>query len=952
MQRRGAATLLASLAGWFKVQPGEGIRVCLMIAYSASIGVLFTVGLTLTESLFLGRLPASDTPALFIYPGIADTVTLLLYNRLATRVRSASLAVLVPLMLAGVAMLFRVLLTSSAGNGYGALTALYVFWDMSCIILLVQFWTFAGQIFNPRESRRLFGIVAAGGTSANVASGLFVSSLGRTMGVENLLFVVVAALLLCGACAAALGRATVVSDTLDNAGSTADTNDVSFRRDLSNIWRRPLLRAIAAVAIILSFLINIAEYEFFLAVQQDYAGRPQELVVFLGGFAFWANLGALLAQFALAGMLLRRFGAGIALLSYPLALGTAAIASLIAGGALWTITLMRAATPVLAIPVGDAAKNALYLPIPAEQTARAKPLIEGIFSITFGVAGVLFLGMQWVPGWTYLDWSPILFALVTCSIALISLSRRQYTRALADSVTKRRLDFSQSRLDITDEAAVRVLVRALHADDELQVVHALCLIADAPGRAWDNEVVALLAHPAASVRVQALRYLGRTASWASSGAVIQLLSAPEDDVRAAAVDALCALSGAEAAVRIMPLLDDTSPKVTAAAIAHLLRFGADTEAARAAVALEAMLASAEPAQRQAAIGVLAALGDPPVVTRGLAFLEGDAADQGSLAKAQRPVDALIQRLILLLGDRQSAAAAADALARHGSASLIALDDVLADPTRGRAVRERIPGIMRRIGGQASADVLIRHLPEPDDIVRASVLQALAHLRREGSTVAAGQAALLAAAMNVEIRKCYAVRVLREDLRTSEDDLLDEALMGRLRQGLGRVFSLLEVRYPVAAVAQACQAIEGVASGTRQMAIELLDSVVERQVKAVLIPLLEAPVERVIDIARKGFDIERQPVVIRLAYLAQGPDGWLSACALHRVGLLGLHSLASVVIASLEAVDPVVREAALAACRRLLEPGDLSRVAMTQANDVRFPTVQGYARSILVELGSI
>lgn len=83
------------LVGTFKVQPGEGVYVALMILYSAAaVGGILTVGYNgVGEALFLSRLPASDVPFTLILPAIAIVLALWLYNLLAARIWFPHLAV-------------------------------------------------------------------------------------------------------------------------------------------------------------------------------------------------------------------------------------------------------------------------------------------------------------------------------------------------------------------------------------------------------------------------------------------------------------------------------------------------------------------------------------------------------------------------------------------------------------------------------------------------------------------------------------------------------------------------------------------------------------------------------------------------------------------------------------------------------------------------------------------
>ena len=69
----------------------------------------------------------------------------------------------------------RFLLSLPTGTEFPTLCGLYVFTDVVGALVVMQFWTFAGDIFAPREARRLFGVIAGGSTLSNL---LFGTTLG------------------------------------------------------------------------------------------------------------------------------------------------------------------------------------------------------------------------------------------------------------------------------------------------------------------------------------------------------------------------------------------------------------------------------------------------------------------------------------------------------------------------------------------------------------------------------------------------------------------------------------------------------------------------------------------------------------------------------------------------------------------------------------------------------
>jgi hypothetical protein len=104
---------------------------------------------------------------------------------------------------------------------------------------------------------------------------------------------------------------------------------------------------------------------------------------------------------------------------------------------------------------------------------------------------------------------------------------------------------------------------------------------------------------------------------------------------------------------------------------------------------------------------------------------------------------------------------------------------------------------------------------------------------------------------------------------------------------------------------------------RAAALEFLGNLLEAKHKLTLIPLLESTSWEELD--RRGrqlFDLPEPTFEETLGQFVEGPDAWLSACALALVGELELHRVRRAVQNVLGHSVPVVREAARSTLDRL------------------------------------
>jgi hypothetical protein len=162
-----------------------------------------------------------------------------------------------------------------------------------------------------------------------------------------------------------------------------------------------------------------------------------------------------------------------------------------------------------------------------------------------------------------------------------------------------------------------------------------------------------------------------------------------------------------------------------------------------------------------------------------------------------------------------------------------------------------------------------------------------------------------------------VRVYRLHCRALEETngetsagarLLQRMLQVAIGRDLEHMFATLASDYPEADVVAAYRGMQSEDPAMRAHAIELLDNLLDRRLRRVVVPALDklrVPRER------NGFEIET------LRALGADEDPWLRACALYIIGERtgapfdgdGDHDLERIVNDALQDPDPRVREAA-------------------------------------------
>jgi hypothetical protein len=265
------------------------------------------------------------------------------------------------------------------------------------------------------------------------------------------------------------------------------------------------------------------------------------------------------------------------------------------------------------------------------------------------------------------------------------------------------------------------------------------------------------------------------------------------------------------------------------------------------------------------------------------------------------------------------------------------------------VRIQVPKILRHLGTPAAAQILLQYLDEADDHVRSTVYKALARLHANGVVFEINREAIYEA-IHREIRRYYTLVVIRADLgEIGCGRLLGVTLSEHMGYTLDRLFFLFALFYPSHSMALVRRMLDASDTHLRANAVELVDALTNWEIKGLLLPLIEAPPAQVVALATDRLGIARCSMTERLAALAQVADPWLRACALFRIGQLGLQELFPLVEAALKAEHAIVRETAVVASRSLVGADQFRQILMEQAANLGFPEVARYTQHLLQEV---
>jgi ATP/ADP translocase/HEAT repeat protein len=593
------------------VRPGEGLPVVLSFLYVACVVAAFLLAKPIRNGLFLREYGpyalvyayAAVPAALWAFVGINNAVV----RRVGMRRAAIGTLTFFSLNVLAFWAAFR-------WAPFDLLPGLFYVW-VNCfgVIAPVQAWSFANQLFDVRQARRLFGLIGAGASLGALFGGLLARYLVEPIGGTVNLLLVLAALIAAGAVIVA-----AAARRLRRPGVPAKKRlqPLPFKDALAAIGSNPYLRLVAALVVLVAIATQWTNFQLSVVADHRFGGDADAITRFYGTFNFLIGLTAFLLQLFATGALLRRIGVTGVILILPLGLTFGSAFTFLAP-VFATVLLTSSIDYGLRFSVDKAAYELLYLPIPPDQRQPIKNAIDILGSRIGDAVGGVLLGLA-TGGFLMLPGAGLgirgtaaIIVLLTASWTVVAWRlRRAYVIAIEDNIHQHRLDterISAARLD----ASVREALTAhLRSDNPDVVSEALDSVLRLKMGVPNADLHRLLQHASPAVRARALAVLTANGDRTAAASAERLLTDPDLSVRTHALLYLSRGGGFDPLQRIEQLGDFEDFSIRAAMVAFLAAPGPARNEEAARVLLEQMAGSEEPRDRAEAARVLAIVPHP------------------------------------------------------------------------------------------------------------------------------------------------------------------------------------------------------------------------------------------------------------------------------------------------------------------------------------------------------
>ena len=291
-------------------------------------------------------------------------------------------------------ILFFALFKSNVTDAYVA-RAFFIWTSVFNLFIVSVFWSFMADIFNNEQARRLFGIIAAGGTAGALTGPVLTAALVNALGPSNMLLISVAFLAVAVGC---IHRIIAWRNSI-KTGSGETQQPLEAGRDqalggsilagIRLVFSSPYL---AGICMLILLYTTLSTFLYFQQAQiiRDSFDDPAKRTALFAAMDFSVNFLTIVAQLFLTSRIVRKWGLNWALALIPLLL---AIGFLLLGmmptlSILITVQVLRRAGNYA---VMRPAREMLYVVLGKEEKYKAKNVIDT----------VVYRGGDVVSAWAY-----------------------------------------------------------------------------------------------------------------------------------------------------------------------------------------------------------------------------------------------------------------------------------------------------------------------------------------------------------------------------------------------------------------------------------------------------------------------------------------------------------------------------------------------------------------------
>ena len=419
-----------------RLERHEYLAVAWSFAYFFCVLSSYYIIRPVREAMAVGGGP--DTiPFLFIATFLVMLVVAPIFGWLASRYPRRVFLPWIYLFFVSNILIFWVVfsLAVDQGKDYVWLGRVFFVWISVFNLFVVSvFWSFMADIYTREQGRRLFGVIAAGGSIGALLGGAATSLLVKPIGFQNLFPISATLLLLAVFCIANLRR-WVASEHENNDVETAASEKPLGGNPLNGITHIFASRYFGGIVIssVMASLLGTALYMFTAKLVEVEIPSPDERTQFFSNINNATNALALVGQLLVVKHVVKRFGIGISLSLLPVA-SIAGFALLAVDPVLGVVAIVTVVRRALGFGFGKPTSDMLYSVVTPEEKYKTKNFIDTAVYRGSDVIGTWSVQLMWGLGVAGISIVMLPFAVLWTMVTLwLGRDYRRQAKQLRDS---------------------------------------------------------------------------------------------------------------------------------------------------------------------------------------------------------------------------------------------------------------------------------------------------------------------------------------------------------------------------------------------------------------------------------------------------------------------------------------------------------------------------------------
>ncbi len=365
--------MIQRLSHFLDIRTGEAYRVGVIASLLFFLIAANNLIKIIRDTVFLSHHPVSELPYLYIVVAIVAGVLIALYGRYISNLPVTGL-ILVTNAIVILNIIFFWFLLTFLDPGWSHY-AFYIWSAIAGVIAVAQAWTLTNEIFSASEGKRLFGLVAAGGTLGGAAAGFGTQwAVGHFVEINDLLWVLAGIFFIASVLVFRIDRRLRRIYYKRQLELPKTAEPVSAGNIGALLTNSRFLKTIAALILISVIVSTLIDFELKTTAKQAYPSE-EALARFFSSYYAWLSVAAFFAQVVLTGKALTTFGLISSLYLTPGALLVGVLA-IMTWPSVLAAAMTRMTDAVLRNSVQRSSMEVLYMSLPTGVKKGIKTFLD------------------------------------------------------------------------------------------------------------------------------------------------------------------------------------------------------------------------------------------------------------------------------------------------------------------------------------------------------------------------------------------------------------------------------------------------------------------------------------------------------------------------------------------------------------------------------------------------